>query len=124
MLATHRNTLEFTKDKNLTLKGDCIVGINADFDIVELKNFIKNCSSKKITITIEADGKVKEKITAEINPNFDDWHEIVIRKTDFISKRTFAVKADKAAIDIDRKLADFLRKESNKITVILESFKE
>ena len=47
LLGTHKNTLEFTKDKNLTLKGDCIVGVNADFDAGELKNFIKNCPNKK-----------------------------------------------------------------------------
>ena len=28
----HKTTFEFTKEKELTLKGDCIIGVNADFD--------------------------------------------------------------------------------------------
>ena len=38
--AKHKTTLEFTKDKDLSLKGDCIVGVNADFDINKIKELI------------------------------------------------------------------------------------
>ena len=40
ILAKHRNTLEFTKDKDLTLNGDCIVGVNANFDLKEINHLI------------------------------------------------------------------------------------
>ena len=33
ILATHKTTIEFTKDKELSLKGNCIVGVRADFDL-------------------------------------------------------------------------------------------
>ena len=39
ILATHKNTLEFTKDDFVTKTGDCIVGISSDFNITkETKN--------------------------------------------------------------------------------------
>ena len=37
----HKTTLEFTKDKELGLEGDCIVGVKADFSLLQLKKFIK-----------------------------------------------------------------------------------
>ena len=126
ILATHKTTLEFTKDAELTLKGDCIVGVNADFDLDKLRNFIKKSNNKKITITIKPVtedrklAKIKEKITSQINPNFNHDKELVIRKTDFASERTFAIKADKAAFELNGDLIGFLKKKKNKISVVVE----
>ena len=33
ILGTHKTTFEFTKDNELTLNGDCIVGVKADFEL-------------------------------------------------------------------------------------------
>ena len=85
ILSTHKTTFEFTKDSNLTKRGDCIVGVKADFNFSDLKKFIENNSNIKIKISLDG---LEEIITAKINPDFDDQHEIVIRKTGFISKRT------------------------------------
>ena len=124
ILATHKTTLEFTKDKEVSLKGDCIVGVNADFELSELKQFIKKLKNNKITITIKTikkNNKIEETITAEVNKNFNDNHEFVIRKTDFVSERTFAIKSNKAAFELNRDLIRFLREYRNKISVIIEN---
>ena len=139
--AKHKTTLEFTKDHELSLEGDCIVGVKADFSLDSLKNFInktKNqCENKRISITIKTikkdknnnnkiknDDKLKkmieEKITAEINPEFNSDNEIVIRKTNFLSERTFAIRADKSASELNRNLIDFLKDKTNKVMVVLE----
>ena len=34
ILSTHKTTIEFTKDSELTLDGDCILGIKADFNSI------------------------------------------------------------------------------------------
>ena len=39
--AKHKTTLEFTKDTEMGLKGDCIVGVNADFSLDKLKKLTK-----------------------------------------------------------------------------------
>jgi len=156
--AKHKTTLEFTKDKDLGLEGDCIVGVKADFSLKSLKKLIKSIgNNKKITIIIETmpnsnknnnkdiykkikdnnynivengkninnkiksnehyNNKIIEKISAEINPNFNSDKEIVIRKTNFISERTFATRADKAAFELNRNLIEFLKEKENKIKV-------
>lgn len=140
--AKHKTTFEFTKDHELSLNGDCIIGVRADFSLPLLKSFIKSLGdNKKITITIETinnepnnddtiikKNKTKndykkfiEKINCEINPDFNSDREMVIRKTDFISERTFAVRADKAACEISMDLANFLIGKNNKIRVSLDA---
>jgi hypothetical protein len=106
VLSTHKNTIEFTKDSELTLRGDCILGVNADFDYSELMELVKKFSKIKVVINV---GDLQEELIAFINKKFDDEHEIVIRKTDFLSKRTLGTKADKAAIDLDRMLVEKLK---------------
>ena len=119
ILAAHKTTLEFTKDSELTLKGDCIVGVKADFDLDALKEFIKKIGNKRVTITISA-SKFKEKISAELNPSYSSNHELVIRKADFVSERTFAVKAGKSAFELSRELVNELRNPETKISVIIK----
>ena len=137
--AKHKTTLEFTKDEELSLEGDCIVGVKADFSLNSLKNFINKIENqhenKRISITIRVidnnkinktkdEDKIKkgieEKITAEINPEFNSKNELVIRKTNFLSERTFAIKADKSASELNRNLIDFLKDRTNKVMVVFE----
>ena len=123
ILATHKTTLEFTKDNDLSLKGDCIVGVKADFELDKIKDFIENCKNRKITLIIKTISKknINEKISAEINTNFEHDNELVIRKTDFVSERTFATRSNKAAFEMNKDLIDFLKENKNKISVIIEN---
>ena len=127
VLATHKTTLEFTKDTELTLNGDCIVGVNADFELIKIKDFIRQLKNKNIIITIkkisnEHDNKKNEEtIHAEINSKFNSDSELVIRNTDFISERTFAISSDKAAFDLNMGLISYLKVKGNKIAVIIEN---
>ena len=108
LFGTHRNTLEFTKDTNLTKRGDCIIGVNSDFSLEVLKK-LKGKIKIKMSVS-DIHGKlISDEITAEINEEFNDPHEMVIRKTDFKDKRTFAINASKAAKDIKREIIERLK---------------
>src|SRR3989338_8095472 len=100
VLATHARTIEFTKDAELTKNGDCIVGVKAEFFLDELKKFL-HCG--RVKITVEAGG-CSEAVTAVPNKKFNSSHELVIRLGEFDSERTFAVRADKAAVHLGREL--------------------
>jgi hypothetical protein len=115
LLATHKMTLEFTKDNNLTKRGDCIVGVDADFSYEELKRIL---GCKKAKLIIEADG-LKDEVNFDINPDFCDKHEIVIRKTDFRSDRTLGINADKAAINLNKAIISYLKDPKHKASVII-----
>lgn len=126
ILATHKTTLEFTKDNEISLRGDCIVGVKADFDLNKIKKFFKKIKNEKIIIRIQTTStnnhkKIQETILAQINPKFDSNDEFVIRKTNFVSERTFAIKSNKAAFDLNRQVINFLKEKRNKISVIIEN---
>tara|TARA_Y100000310_G_C20668879_1_gene809155 strand:+ start:243 stop:662 length:420 start_codon:yes stop_codon:yes gene_type:complete len=110
----HKKTFEFTKDDDLTLNGDCILGVNSDFDSIKLQEFIKNLKQDKISINLTFEDKNKavltETITATINKSFSDENEIVIRKSNMETERTLATLSDKSAIDLSR---DFMNALSN-----------
>ncbi len=120
ILATHKTTLEFTKEAFLTKRGDCVIGVNANFDLKEIKEFISSLKRSKIRVTVETpNGEFCEEIFAEISPNFNSDSEMVIRKYDFISDRTLAINASKAARGLKRSFISYLRQKDAKIIVTI-----
>jgi hypothetical protein len=113
---THKTTLEFTKDKEVSLKGDCIIGVRADFELQKLKEFMKKAD--KVKIIIEAGG-IRDEIDAVINPNFNSDREMVIRKGNFASERTFGVNADKGAFELDNKIINKLKDKNSCMRISL-----
>ena len=56
----------------------------------------------------------------DVNKEFDDKHEIVIRRTDFHSNRTLGIRADKVAVDINRELVEKLKDPSTKAVIEID----
>ena len=117
ILANHHATLEFTKDRDVTIRGTCILGVDADFDFEELKKLVNE--KARIKIVIKA-GELTEEVNAEVNKEFDDNKEIVVRRTDFASKRTLGIYADKACIDFPKEFREKLKNPEQEIIVNIE----
>lgn len=121
--ATHKTTLEFTKDPQLSKKGDCIVAVAVDKTLADLTAEFKENLRKphaKLTITIEADG-ITEQVNARGSPQLILTHvtDMVIRKSDYVCSRTLAVHADKTAQDLSRDLVDKLKNPEQKVKITL-----
>ncbi|MCW4020387.1 MAG: DUF371 domain-containing protein, partial [Candidatus Bathyarchaeota archaeon] len=81
--STHRTTFEVTKDRALTTRGDCIIGVEANKGAADLSEDYKTLArtpDADITVTIEADGIV-ETVRAKGDPRltFTDPEDIVVR---------------------------------------------
>ena len=121
ILATHKTTLEITKDSELTKSGDCIVAVRADFSLQQLQRIIGSCGDGgKISLLIECAG-IKEEIIAVVNRDFSSESEIVLRKGSFISERTIGIQADRAACDIGRKLVGKLKSPTSIVSVTVSN---
>jgi hypothetical protein len=121
--ATHKTTLEFTKDKHLSKKGNCIVTVAADRALTDLSSGFKEKLRKpnsKLTILIEAGGS-SERICACGSPELVLTHpkEMVIRKNNYFCNRTLAVHADKAAQDLSRELVEELKNPNQRVRITL-----
>lgn len=125
--ATHKSTIELTKDWNLSRTGDCIIAVGAEKALADLSNEFKQKLQKpnaRLTITIEADG-IMEQIHACGSANLSLNHpsDMVIRKSNYVDGRTLAVSADKAAKDLSRKLVEKMENPLQKarITFVITS---
>ena len=114
----HQKTIEITTDSNLTLNGDCIIGVNADYacnDIPEKMKKLLRSSKTNILFTIKVKDfsfKVKGKGHDELILTHP--HDIVIRKSSFVCPRTLATNCNKASDSIPRKIIKLLQNPDTK----------
>ncbi|MFX1554054.1 MAG: DUF371 domain-containing protein [Promethearchaeota archaeon] len=123
IFGTHSTTIEVTKDKNLTKKGNCIIGVNATkacFDLSpKLKKNIKNGNKIKITLKIDdlqdsfyGFGSKELKLL--------DKDDIVFRKSNYICDRTILINCTKTSSELSRELIEKLKNPRNKLSIIFE----
>ncbi len=122
--ATHKTTLEFTKEKHLSKKGDCIVTVTADKALADLSAEFKENLRKpqaKLTVLIEIGGLI-EQVNAYGSPQLILTHptDMVIRKSDYVCNRTLAIHADKAARDLPRDFVEKLKNPKQKVKITLK----
>ena len=121
--ATHKSTLEITKENQLSKKGDCIIAVSADKTTADLSPEFKDKLQKensKITMLIKA-GEIVETVNAFGSPRLILTHpkDMVVRKSSYVCSRTLATRADKAAWDLSRKLVEKLRNPKQKVKITL-----
>ena len=109
----HKNTIEITKESNLTPSGDCIIGINAKYGCNEIpkkiKEKLKSPNSKVIFSVIVNDYTFKISGRGHRDLSISDPNDIVLRKSDFVCPRTLAVNCDKASDSFPRELVRMLQ---------------
>ena len=116
--ATHVKTIEFTREREITPRGDCIIGTGAEFDASEMQRL-----SGKVRITVEVGG-LRDTFKARINPNFEDDREIVFRKSRYHSKRTLGFGLSKGANRLDREIVKIMQNPASVMTVSIEEMKK
>ena len=124
VLSLHKSTFEITKDKDLSLSGDCIIGLDIDKSMDDFPEEFKEKLANEDT-----------KVIVELRtPNASDTIEgyghhdltlshptdIVCRKSTFVCSRTLMIKSNKAAIDLNRDLIkDLANGEPMEVNIIL-----
>ncbi|MDG7010555.1 MAG: DUF371 domain-containing protein [Nitrososphaerota archaeon] len=109
----HPTTMELTTEEDLTENGDCIVGVGASKGCAGLDVRVREKlrrSGSMVTIRLVAEDESFE-LRARGDPRLllSHPHDMVIRRSDFVSDRTLALGADAAARDIPRRLVALLR---------------
>jgi len=114
--ALHKTTFEITREEELSERGDCIIGVGADKGVSDLNpSFLEKLrrNDSILVIVLEANG-VREHVLAHGSARLllNSFDKIIVRKSDHIDGSTLAVRANKAAADLDRGLVSVLRKPS------------
>ncbi|MFX0169976.1 MAG: DUF371 domain-containing protein [Candidatus Hodarchaeota archaeon] len=121
--ASHRSTFEVTTDSHLTLRGDCIIGVKATHSARTLNALLGNLLRKplcQIYTTLRV-GTVSETIHGWGSPKLllTASSSVVWRTSSHIDDRTIAVRCDKAAQDLDRRLVELMQNPKTSLQVEL-----
>ncbi|MCS7104579.1 MAG: DUF371 domain-containing protein [Thermofilaceae archaeon] len=123
--ATHTSTFEVTRESTLTVKGDCIIAVNADKGAAHLSDHFKRLAANDDTriLIFLISHELVEIIRAQgsVQMTFTDERSLVVRRSRFVDGRTVAVRSEKAAADLDRTLVRQLQL-SNPLTVVLIAY--
>jgi hypothetical protein len=111
--ARNRRTFEFTKDKDLSLNGDCIVAVASQKGALDLSQSFRELvqrSDSRITIKFKL-GHFQVVVEGSGSPKLSLKHptDLVIRKSNFICDRTLIIRADKAAVDFPLIVVEAMR---------------
>jgi len=121
--STNKTTFEITKETHLTKRGDCIIAVGATKGAEDLNTKFKSVArirGARLTIKIVVDAE-EETVTAWGNPRLLFTHptDLVVRKSDYVCGRTLAIRADRAACDLSRRLVEKLRNPNQKVKITL-----
>ncbi|MCK4379713.1 MAG: DUF371 domain-containing protein [Candidatus Lokiarchaeota archaeon] len=123
ILCTHSTTIEITKEKSVTKKGNCIIGINASkacFDLNRnLKKKIKDGNKIKITLKLE---NLQDSFFGFGNKELRllDKNDMVFRKSNFICDRTVLINCTKSSNEINREIIEKLKMPGKELSIIFE----
>jgi hypothetical protein len=113
----HTKTIEITMDKQLSLRGDCIIGVRANkacSDLSEsLKARLRQCHSTIIIEIMVGDETFTVRGTGDEQLLLTNQHDIVIRRTHFACPRTASVGCDSASSDIPRTIISALQNSNS-----------
>jgi uncharacterized protein len=112
--STHKKTIEITKAPTLSLRGDCIIGVNANKACRDLNPTLRSLL-QQADLVVKIEIEVRDltfAIDARSNSRLSllNHHDIVIRKSDFVCPRTVAVTCNKASSDIPSDIVHLLGK--------------
>ena len=113
--SNHKSTFEITKDSQIGIQADCIIGTDMDKSMLdfpdEFKKLVAN-SNIKITVILDTENGHDE-IIGFGHEDLTLTHptDIVCRKSDYICSRTLMIKANKSARELDDKLIEDLKNE-------------
>ena len=124
VLSLHKSTFEITKDKDLSLSGDCIIGLDIDKSMEdfpeEFKEKLANDDTKVIVELKTPNASDTIEGFGHHDLTLSHPTDIVCRKSTFVCSRTLMIKSNKAAIDLNRDLIkDLANGESMEVNIIL-----
>jgi len=121
--ATHPSTMEVTTQPNLTLRGDCILGVRADKSPAVIDaaiGWLLRQEPSRITTRLSAGGFTEEIVGAGTSRlTLRSPSSLVWRTSSYVDDRTIAIKCDKAARDIARELISQLQNPEAVLQVVI-----
>lgn len=124
---SHRNTIEVTKEPEISVRADCIIGVKASASCNDLSQEMKDHIRSGGSLVFEV------KVASETftfsgrgikGSTLASRDELVLRRSEFQSDRTVAGRCDAAAIDIPRTIVAELRNPSTRGLLVIKAMSD
>ncbi len=124
----HPTTIEITKEKTLTPRGDCIIGIMADKAVNDLSPEFKKLLKDRNTVLIGqfyVNNKLYDTVIGQGDPSLilTNDKKMIFRKSTYVDDSTISIRTNKAARDLNRDMIKLLKKPETILTTILIALK-
>ncbi|MEB3691996.1 MAG: DUF371 domain-containing protein [Caldisphaeraceae archaeon] len=125
--AKHKTTLEITKDNYVTYRGDCIIAISSEKSAKDFPAWLINNmrSDTSIIIAVFCTKNACDSVIGFGSRNLilSSENKIIFRKSTYIEPSTVMIRANKAALEIDRKLINDI-KNGEKVKIMITALRE
>ncbi len=120
--ARHRTTMQVTKDREITKRADCVIGVRANKSAAdlsaELKKHLLEGGEVEVEVTTFA-GSFRFRAMGHKDLKLTDQVDAVIRKSTYVDGRTILVKSEASARDIPRHIVRSLKRRETILRVIM-----
>jgi hypothetical protein len=120
--ARHRTTMQLTKDEEISIRADCIIGVRADKSVCDLSEVLKRHLLEGGEIEIEIIvGELSFAFRAEGHPELklSNPKDLVIRKSSYIDDRTLAIRATASSAELPREIVRALRDPETGLNLLI-----
>lgn len=124
ILGTHRNTIEVTLDEQISRRADCIIGVRASKGCSDVTPQLRRWIREGKPLEFEIRAKSLSFVFSgrgDGGLDLKDERELVLRRSDYLSSRTLAVRCSKAACDVPRKMIRELQDPQTRGLLIISS---
>lgn len=112
--ATHRKTLELTREREITERATCVVGVGVEIDEEALAML-----HGRVELSLSV-GDMTETVRGRLNPAFRPGDPLVVRRAAAVTRDALVVEADRAASDLPRSFVAALSDGTARIGIRVE----
>lgn len=124
MLGNHQSTIAVTLESDLTIRGDCIIGVRATQSALTIREKIGDLlrTPSCQVVTRFSAGGYNEEVKGFGAPGLalSSDKSLVWRTSTHVDPRTIAIRCDKAAKDLSRGLIQYLQDTNAILQVVIE----
>ena len=111
--ASHDKTIEFTRDREITRRATCVLGVGSDHDNVALLQLRGD-----VSVAVEAGGE-RDEFSATLTPFFVGDDSLIFRRGPGLRGRTLGYDASKTAAAVNRALVEWLTDPATDVVVTI-----
>lgn len=120
--ATHRTTMEVTKEEEIGPRADCVIGVRANKSVRDLGEAVRKHlmeGGEICVVLLVGDMEFRLKAQGSRDLKLSNARDSVLRKSTYIDDRTLAIRATASSRDLPREMVRRLRNRGTQLVLAI-----